>query len=160
MWVDPASALLNVSTVFVEGQELHLTFSDEFEYQPNATGWEIHSQAPNLKWTATHALDSDTYDETFLHPSMVTVVNGSLNITGKLQRVGGGSYLGGQLSSWNRFCCERRWHVSNDRRRVCTSTAPTDRDAAPAPLTPYLPSLPRLSPTLATVRQTKVATSR
>ena len=35
---------------------------------------------------------------------MVTAGNGSLNIIARKQRLGGADYLGGQLSSWNRFC--------------------------------------------------------
>ena len=98
-WVDPKSVALNVTEIDVNGERMALVFSDEFEYTPGNSSWRDSN-----KWSATYGLNSDTYGETFLHPSMVTTANGSLNIIAQKQRLGGADYLGGQLSSWNRFC--------------------------------------------------------
>ena len=85
-----------------------LVFSDEF----NATWLANRSWSPSAtvpreaqrKWSATYQLNSDTYGETFLYPSMVSASDGLLHLGARQQRFGGAGYLGAQLSSWDKFC--------------------------------------------------------
>ena len=87
---------------------LSLVFSDEF----NATWLHNRSWTPgktvpgegNRKWSATYQLNSDTYGETFLHPQMVSVSNGTLHLAGRHEQFGGAGYLGAQLTTCNKFC--------------------------------------------------------
>ena len=90
------------------GRELTLVFSDEFNgtwlanrsWSPMQT---VPREAEN-KWSATYQLNSDTYGETFLHPQMVSVSNGTLHLAGQQEQFGGAGYLGAQLTTWNKFC--------------------------------------------------------
>ncbi|KAL3900982.1 MAG: hypothetical protein SGPRY_012359 [Prymnesium sp.] len=63
---------------------LELTFSDEFEYAEDDASWK-----DGPKWRASYGLNSDTYGETFLHPSMLSAANGTLRISASKQRLAG-----------------------------------------------------------------------
>ena len=89
-------------------RELTLVFSDEFNGTWLANrSWSPSQTVPpeaNKKWSATYQLNSDTYGETFLHPQMVSVSNGTLHLGGRHEQFGGAGFLGAQLTTWNKFC--------------------------------------------------------
>ena len=55
-WVDPFSFELNVTNYTVDGQPFRLVFSDEFEYAAGNNSFKDSD-----KWSATYALNTDTY---------------------------------------------------------------------------------------------------
>lgn len=89
-----------------------LVFSDEFERDhcrgadcyPTMITWDAAYAQPGVKWTATNTLSMDAFGDSFMHPMMISVQNGSLAIEAQKQRYQGAQYLGGQLTTWNRAC--------------------------------------------------------
>lgn len=106
-WVDPHTPQ-DVRTIVppMAAGPMNLVFSDEFEedWPSNRTWTPNEGGVLSKKWAATYQLNTDTYGDTFLHPSMISASGGTLRINGTKQQFGGADYIGGQLTSWNRFC--------------------------------------------------------
>ena len=74
-WVDKDTPQRHHCKV-VDGEELQLVFSDEFQTaHAGPTGIDLD------KWSPTEAIDTDTYGDTYLSPRLVSVANGSLNLS-------------------------------------------------------------------------------
>ena len=97
-WVDKDTPQRHHCKV-VDGEELQLVFSDEFQTAPaGPTGIDLD------KWSPTEAIDTDTYGDTYLSPRLVSVANGSLNLSAADQGHASAGYTGAQVTSWNKFC--------------------------------------------------------
>ena len=66
--------------------------------------WNASSEQPFVKWTASNSLSYNTYGDSYMLPSALRVEDGVLNITGTKRSHLGASYIGGQLTTWNRMC--------------------------------------------------------
>ncbi|KAI0271413.1 beta-glucan synthesis-associated [Gloeopeniophorella convolvens] len=80
-------------------QELQLVFSDEFEVEGRTfyPGDDPYWEAVDLHYWATNNLE--WYD-----PQAITTKNGALEITFSAKPNHGLEYMGGMMSSWNKFC--------------------------------------------------------
>ena len=97
-WVDKDTPQRHHCKV-VDGEELQLVFSDEFQTaHAGPTGIDLD------KWSPTEAIDTDTYGDTYLSPRLVSVANGSLNLSAADQGHASAGYTGAQVTSWNKFC--------------------------------------------------------
>jgi beta-glucanase (GH16 family) len=111
----PQEAMTYTSTE--DGTEWQLVFSDEFE-TPGRTFYPggMHNPEPYLRTCADSSIVDDPFWEAVnLHywqtnnlewysPDSLTTVGGHLQITLSAQPNHGLNYMGGMMSSWNKFC--------------------------------------------------------
>lgn len=91
-------------------ENLTLVMSEEFNVNVPPGGfsdksyWNSETREPDVKWQATNQLSYDAGGDSFMSPRALEVKNGSLLIHGWKERYQGATYIGGQLTSWNRVC--------------------------------------------------------
>ncbi len=91
-------------------ENLTLVMSDEFNVDVPLGGysdkayWNAETLEPDRVWQVTNQLSYDAGGDSYMSPRAVEARNGSLLIYGWKERHQGATYIGGQLTSWNRFC--------------------------------------------------------
>ncbi|TCD62780.1 hypothetical protein EIP91_006424 [Steccherinum ochraceum] len=90
---------LYYKTNLLDDKEWQLVFSDEFNVDGRSfyPGDDPYWEAVDLHYWATNNME--WYD-----PSMITTRNGSLEVTLDQKPKNGLDYMGGMMSTWNKFC--------------------------------------------------------
>ena len=91
----------------VEGSNLRLVFSDEFEIEHKFTAEDSTSPNANesLKWAPHFVSGIETNGETYYIPELAEITGGNMVITIKDgRRFGKATFQSAQVSTWHKFC--------------------------------------------------------
>ncbi|EPQ55923.1 beta-glucan synthesis-associated [Gloeophyllum trabeum ATCC 11539] len=86
-------------TALRDGSEWTLVFSDEF----NVDG-RTFFPGDDPYWEAVDLHYWQTGDMEWYHPDAITTKDGALHVTLKPHKIKGMDYMGGMMSTWNKFC--------------------------------------------------------